>query len=178
MRLNLKQVTIMKHIFSVAAAFCLLLFISCKNEADKQQTVASPTRTLLSTPINTSPSTTTTNPITTSTPASSNKDTINVPARNANVALNPKHGEPGHRCDIQVGAPLNSPVVSNTQSNTPTITTAPSNVQKVVPNVPSNVQNVLPNSNTGNLKLNPKHGEPGHRCDIAVGAPLNSPVKQ
>ena len=22
--------------------------------------------------------------------------------------------------------------------------------------------------------LNPKHGEPGHRCDIAVGAPLNS----
>jgi hypothetical protein len=23
------------------------------------------------------------------------------------VKLNPKHGEPGHRCDIQVGAPLN-----------------------------------------------------------------------
>jgi len=22
--------------------------------------------------------------------------------------------------------------------------------------------------------MNPPHGEPGHRCDIAVGAPLNS----
>ena len=25
---------------------------------------------------------------------------------------------------------------------------------------------------TGDAKLNPPHGEPGHRCDIAVGAPL------
>lgn len=24
--------------------------------------------------------------------------------------------------------------------------------------------------------LNPEHGKPGHRCDIAVGAPLSSPV--
>src|SRR6188474_1027285 len=23
--------------------------------------------------------------------------------------------------------------------------------------------------------MNPPHGQPGHRCDIAVGAPLNSP---
>jgi hypothetical protein len=22
--------------------------------------------------------------------------------------------------------------------------------------------------------MNPQHGQPGHRCDIAVGAPLNS----
>ena len=26
--------------------------------------------------------------------------------------------------------------------------------------------------------LNPAHGAPGHRCDIAVGAPLSSPVAQ
>lgn len=25
---------------------------------------------------------------------------------------------------------------------------------------------------SGDAKLNPPHGEPGHRCDIAVGAPL------
>lgn len=25
---------------------------------------------------------------------------------------------------------------------------------------------------TGDAKLNPPHGEPGHRCDVAVGAPL------
>jgi hypothetical protein len=24
--------------------------------------------------------------------------------------------------------------------------------------------------------MNPQHGQAGHRCDIAVGAPLNSPV--
>jgi hypothetical protein len=24
-----------------------------------------------------------------------------------------------------------------------------------------------------NQKLNPAHGEPNHRCDLAVGAPLN-----
>ncbi len=26
--------------------------------------------------------------------------------------------------------------------------------------------------------LNPAHGAPGHRCDIAVGAPLSSPLAQ
>lgn len=31
----------------------------------------------------------------------------------------------------------------------------------------------------GKVTLNPPHGEPGHRCDIAVGQPLNSaPVQQ
>ena len=26
--------------------------------------------------------------------------------------------------------------------------------------------------------MNPPHGQPGHRCDIPVGAPLNSPAGQ
>ena len=60
-------------------------------------------------------------------------------------ALNPAHGQPGHRCDIAVGAPLSS-APATTSVNT---ATAPQ-------------------------KLNPAHGQPGHRCDIAVGAPLNS----
>jgi hypothetical protein len=30
----------------------------------------------------------------------------------------------------------------------------------------------------GDGALNPEHGKPGHRCDIAVGAPLNSKPKQ
>ena len=29
-------------------------------------------------------------------------------------------------------------------------------------------------ASTGSGKLNPAHGQPGHRCDIAVGAPLDS----
>jgi hypothetical protein len=83
-----------------------------------------------------------------------------TPASAGNVALNPKHGEPGHRCDIQVGAPLNSaPATAAVQSPV----TSPA---AVIPAVNQNAG--------GNVKLNPKHGEPGHRCDIQVGAPLNS----
>lgn len=78
----------------------------------------------------------------------------------ATGSLNPAHGQPGHRCDINVGAPLNSkpPALPNANPAT-TISTAP----------PANaaVQKTLPG-------MNPPHGEPGHRCDIGVGAPLNS----
>jgi len=81
--------------------------------------------------------------------------------------LNPAHGVAGHRCDIPVGTPLNSPAqpavnaapVNNNVVNTvaPTVTAAPA---KVV---------TAPG-------MNPPHGEPNHRCDIAVGAPLKSPA--
>ncbi len=72
----------------------------------------------------------------------------------ASGALNPEHGKPGHRCDIAVGAPLNS-----------TPTTGASSQPKVIS---------TPLAPTGNAGLNPQHGQPGHRCDIPVGAPLNS----
>jgi hypothetical protein len=32
----------------------------------------------------------------------------------------------------------------------------------------------VPNKTKTAPGMNPPHGEPGHRCDIAVGAPLNS----
>lgn len=32
-----------------------------------------------------------------------------------------------------------------------------------------------PVEGTTGVILNPEHGMPGHRCDIAVGAPLNAP---
>lgn len=76
--------------------------------------------------------------------------------------LNPEHGQPGHRCEIAVGAPLDGSVTPTTTTNTQTtpitVNTTPQN-----------------NSNTSNTnaKLNPAHGQPGHRCDIAVGAPLD-----
>jgi len=72
-------------------------------------------------------------------------------------ALNPAHGKPGHRCDIAVGAPLNS---------------AATNPDAVSTILPTNTTNTTEPSN--NIKLNPAHGKPGHRCDIAVGAPLTS----
>ena len=99
--------------------------------------------------------------------------------------MNPPHGQPGHRCDIPVGQPLNS---------------APAQPQQGTQNVAVNAQQgqtiqIDPNAlqagkfqvdNNGKAKniktakgMNPPHGEPGHRCDIPVGQPLNSkPVPQ
>lgn len=74
--------------------------------------------------------------------------------------LNPEHGEPGHRCDITVGAPLDSKPIA---------------VAKTVPTQPTVTQ--VSNVKVGK-GLNPPHGQPNHRCDIAVGAPLNSKPAQ
>ncbi len=74
------------------------------------------------------------------------------------AALNPKHGSPGHRCDIAVGAPLNS-TAQPAQQNAPVIQTLPAQPK------------ALPKSG-GTVKLNPAHGQPGHDCAIAVGKPL------
>ncbi len=102
-------------------------------------------------------------------PATGQKNPIVInPPANASAAagLNPEHGKPGHRCDIAVGAPLNSqptaaaqPAAVNatpqpTIKSTPTTLTAPPVITAA--------------------GMNPEHGKPGHRCDIAVGAPLNS----
>lgn len=91
--------------------------------------------------------------------------------------MNPPHGEPGHRCDIPVGQPLNA------QANTPT----PNNNSITVPNQAQAIQidpnamspgKVVMNSQGKPVKtasgMNPPHGEPGHRCDIQVGQPLSS----
>lgn len=86
--------------------------------------------------------------------------TTNAPG----VKLNPPHGQPGHRCDVQVGAPLPStPAPAPTQTPQTVTIPAPSPAPAPAPN---------PISVNPNAKLNPPHGEPGHRCDIQVGAPL------
>lgn len=86
----------------------------------------------------------------------------------ANVAVNPQHGQPGHRCDLPVGAPLSSSPKAVKQLQTA------SQVQIVSPNTPAPAK---PAANNTAL-LNPQHGQPGHRCDIQVGAPLpEQPVK-
>lgn len=95
-------------------------------------------------------------------------NTISLPAApvKSTAALNPAHGQPGHRCDISVGAPLDSKPIQGTN-----ISQQSTNVS--TPSLPVNIssqattQKVAPG-------MNPAHGQPGHRCDIAVGAPLNS----
>lgn len=85
-------------------------------------------------------------------------------------ALNPPHGEPFHRCDIEVGAPIDSqpkPVAPQmTQQNVPS-TNFDTNP------IPATTQPSVTTQDLGpKPALNPPHGEPHHRCDLQVGAPL------
>lgn len=85
--------------------------------------------------------------------------------------MNPPHGQPGHRCEIPVGAPLDSKPAQKAQPQT----------TQVVPQKPSEQPVMKINSKEGAATIvgtstlpgmNPPHGQEGHRCDIAVGAPL------
>jgi hypothetical protein len=114
------------------------------------------------------------------------------------VMLNPAHGQPNHRCDIPVGAPLNSapapktttattatntsntPVQANeTQVSSPANGTANSSFSPTVENASklntpqAQRTSTTPKTNQGpKPATNPAHGQPYHRCDIAVGSPL------
>ena len=108
--------------------------------------------------------------------AAATPTTATTPATtSSSAALNPEHGKPGHRCDIAVGAPLNSaPTVITapaTNNASPTTTTTTTTTPNPIP-VSTNPTPTQP-AKTG-AGLNPAHGQPGHRCDIAVGAPLDS----
>lgn len=95
--------------------------------------------------------------------------------------MNPPHGQAGHRCDIQVGAPLNSkpaaPVVQSGKAANQTIT-VPNNAQKTLSNPNATPLMLDPNVNPVVTApgMNPPHGQEGHDCAVAVGAPL--PTKQ
>ncbi|NML58111.1 hypothetical protein [Chryseobacterium cheonjiense] len=99
--------------------------------------------------------------------------------------MNPPHGQPGHRCDIPVGQPLNSKPAQPAQ----TASATPNQAQtiQIDPNSLQPGKFSVENGKAKNSKtakgMNPPHGEPGHRCDIPVGQPLNSkpapqPVQQ
>lgn len=77
------------------------------------------------------------------------------------IVLNPPHGQPGHSCDVEVGQPLNGAPVSN---SAPPVMTMPAQQPQALPQAP------LPAN--GQVRINPAHGQPGHRCDVAVGAAL------
>jgi|GEM_PF-482718 len=94
------------------------------------------------------------------------------------IKLNPEHGQPGHRCDIPVGAPLNTPPAVTSVSQPQTMpakapATAPALIPTAGPAQPAPAPAPAISSGTnGNVRLNPEHGQPGHRCDIPVGQPL------
>ena len=104
-----------------------------------------------------------------------------LPSTPTGVTLNPPHGQPGHRCDIAVGAPLpnDGNVVAQAQSQAHPVSQGDA-MPVVSGGMPQQVvqvqQSQAQQSYVGpkGEKLNPPHGQPGHRCDIPVGAPLNS----
>ncbi len=83
--------------------------------------------------------------------------------------MNPPHGQPNHRCDIVVGAPLNSPPGKPAQAPAPQVTQQPTYTTTVNPNTatPAPVTPVVTAPG-----MNPPHGQEGHLCSVAVGAPL------
>lgn len=95
------------------------------------------------------------------------------------AGMNPPHGEPGHRCDIAVGAPLDSPAERNVPQQQGA--TAPSQGgflgggNAAPANTQAAPQQAVPAQQTApgmQGKPNPAHGQPGHRCDVSVGQPL------
>ena len=102
----------------------------------------------------------------TPTPAGLPSASAPVAATGKKPTHNPAHGQPYHDCAIAVGAPLNA------KNNAPVtavpvpapVTASPATAPAVTaPSVPANQKEV---------RLNPAHGQPGHSCAIAVGAPL------
>ncbi len=104
---------------------------------------------------------------------------------NEEVMLNPPHGQPFHRCDIPVGAPLNSQPrqttgnqvqVNSPQVSTPAARTTTSSGAPTIENArrmnSGQAQSTAPVNSGSKPALNPPHGQPYHRCDIAVGSPL------
>ena len=101
--------------------------------------------------------------------------------------MNPPHGQPGHRCDIAVGAPLNGaaapakPAGQTISMNPNGQVTGGDNANVKITRTDNNTKatttsTVPANSQIGSQTtapgMNPPHGQPGHKCDIAVGAPL------
>ena len=146
-------------------------------------------------PLNSAPAKPVATPAVNQTATANTTPVASTPATAANgVKLNPKHGQPGHRCDISVGQPLNSapaaapavtsaPATATATTPSPVVTTPSSVVNTQSPVVTNTANSSNPFSKndffpakpsaTSGVKLNPKHGEPGHRCGIAVGQPLN-----
>ncbi len=123
------------------------------------------------------------NTIETQTPATATSEPDNLQSseeKSAQVTINPPHGEPGHRCDIPVGAALNSSPVNTARqavNTSPTVTSpniANSSTAPTIENAKrlNSSQPVSTASSQNSGMLNPPHGQPGHRCEIPVGSPL------
>ena len=147
------------------ALFALILS-SCGNNNSRPDTDKTLGTPQISSPVEANPVTTTqvstdTNTVAPAIQATPAAVPAAVPTPVATGKVNPPHGQPGHRCDLQVGAPLDgAPAPAATA---PVINTTPAIAPPAASPLPAGI---------ASPKTNPAHGLPGHRCDLAVGAPL------
>jgi len=167
------------NLLAIITVLCAM--VSCGNDGsgDSKKITAPATSPTLTVPANPGTSTVTTNPATPNNipanPAPIVTPTTNTASTPQTVpqgkGLNPPHGQPGHRCDISVGAPLDSKPtqIPSVNTTTPTVNTSTPTVA-----TPTGINTQPAPAVVTAPGMNPPHGQPGHRCDIAVGAPLNS----
>lgn len=140
-----------------------LLFVSCKKELEPQDSTTPSKIVPFTEAANTQQNQTV---MPTQTPQNPNMVNQNTDASTPVAVakgMNPAHGQPNHRCDIPVGAPLNSPVVPVKSAPVAPQNTA---VPTTIATPDAAVTTPTPEG------MNPPHGQEKHRCDIAVGAPL------
>jgi len=172
------------NIKTIASLFLVssIALTSCKKELEPQESTPIDSTTVANTSV-TDPNTvvpTEATPVQPNQPVQVNPGQVQAaPQQPATVAkgMNPAHGQPNHRCDIAVGAPLNSPP-GKTPAAAPQVVTPPQNngsatVKPITSGVPSTL--AAPTSASPVVTapgMNPPHGQAGHDCAVAVGAPL------
>lgn len=166
------QSPIMKRLFFAASLLAAFSFTSCSDEA--QQTAAEEDSTVINTASNITASPAGTGAAVTpvTSPQGSTPQTIAATgAQGAKTAAgtNPPHGQPGHTCDLPVGAPLDGSAKPQAGTGSSVSVAAPPPQPQAQPQKAITAQPA-----TTAPGMNPPHGQPGHRCEIAVGAPLNS----
>lgn len=154
----------MKYILGLLVLF-LFSLSSCKKELEPQDSSVSATPSTTNTSVATPNSSNMTN-------APQNANSSQVNPQGTLAGMNPPHGQAGHRCDIAVGAPLNSP--PGKQASIPNPAAVGTGTKISAPTIiKSDAAAIVTKPG-----MNPPHGQAGHRCDIAVGAPLNSPTSK
>ena len=153
-----------------------IIMISCKKDLEPQDSSSSTDSTAVATsdaaaaPVVTAPQPGQSTTVTA--PAAQGQPGTAQPQQAVAKGMNPAHGQPGHRCDIPVGAPLNSapktPAAKSGQAVTINQTPAATG-QGTATAAPALLQAPAQETAPG---MNPPHGQPGHRCDVPVGQPL------
>jgi len=168
----------------ILPAFMLFFYACSDNKGASESTVTAQETTVMDQPQSLTDTPAQENPLmeqiesAPSTPPATNTAIPVTP--NGSQALNPPHGEPGHDCAIAVGAPLNSPkstpapVNQSIQMSPQPVTPAQTTPVSTTPAPTTTPIMAVPpaGGSGGSGKVNPPHGEPGHDCAKAVGAPL------